>query len=167
MLIRAEQPEDDRHVYEVNRAAFGSVKEAELVNQLRDAGRPLVSLVALEHDRVVGHLLFTPVRVVSDSEFGAMALGPMAVLPELQRRGIGSQLVRTGLDACRAAGHEVVFVLGHPKFYPRFGFVPTRPLGITWERQVPEGVFTVAELFPGALRGRQGIVRYLPEFSAV
>ncbi len=73
--------------------------------------------------------------------------------------------MRDGLDACRRLGHDVIVVLGHPEFYPRFGFVTARPRGITCEYTVPDEAFMVAELSRGALRGRRGLVRYAPEFK--
>jgi putative acetyltransferase len=96
-----------------------------------------------------------------------MALGPMAVRPASQRRGIGSALVHEGLNACRALGHDVVVVLGHARFYPRFGFVPARSVGLMSEYAVPDEAFMVAELTPGALRNRRGVVYYASEFSLV
>ena len=89
-----------------------------------------------------------------------LALAPMAVHPAWQRRGIGGALVRAGLEACRAARHDVVMVIGHPAFYPRFGFVPARPLGLSSEPAMPDAAFMVAELTPGALRGRRGVIVY-------
>jgi len=116
----------------------------------------------------VGHILFSPVTVQSDgASWGAMGLGPMAVLPEHQGKGIGSQLVEVGLEECRKTWYEVVVVLGHPEFYPRFGFEPSKPLGIRWEKDVPEEVFMVTELREGALAERGGVVKYLPEFDRV
>jgi putative acetyltransferase len=91
----------------------------------------------------------------------------MAVTPKYQNRGIGSLLVRASLKKCRELGEDVVVVLGHAEYYPRFGFRPSKPLGITWEIEVPEEVFMVAELREGALAGRKGIVRYRPEFDEV
>ncbi|MCO5170048.1 MAG: N-acetyltransferase [Planctomycetes bacterium] len=142
----------------MNDAAFGRPEEGRLVDTLRGAARPFVSLVACDGDDVVGHALFTPVTV--GGAWTALALGPMAVVPARQRDGVGSALVRAGLDACRALGHEVVFVLGHPDYYPRFGFVPARPKGLTCKWPVPDDVFLVAELTPGALGGRVGRVEY-------
>ena len=95
-----------------------------------------------------------------------MALAPMSVLPAWQRRGIGSVLVREGLHACRAAGHDVVVVVGHPAFYPRFGFIPARPLGLMSDPPFPDEAFMVAELTPGALRGRRGVILYGGDFAA-
>ena len=89
----------------------------------------------------------------------------MAVRPAWQRRGIGGALVRAGLEACQEAGHDVVLVVGHPAFYPRFGFVPARPLGLSAEPALPDAAFMVAELTPGALRGRRGVVVYGSDFS--
>lgn len=91
----------------------------------------------------------------------------MAVLPECQRQGIGSLLVREGLRECQRIGHEIVVVLGHPEYYPRFGFVPASSKGLRSEYDVPDEVFMVAELTPGALKGRTGLVKYHPEFNAV
>ena len=94
------------------------------------------------------------------------ALGPMAVLPTWQKRGVGSQLVRAGLEICRAAGYDLVIVLGHTTYYPRFGFQPAPPLGIRWEHGA-DSHFMVMELRPGALAGASGVVRYRPEFDGV
>ena len=91
----------------------------------------------------------------------------MAVLPEFQNRAVGSELARRGLEACRSIGHDVVVVLGHPEYYPRFGFVPAKQLGLTCEYPVPDEVFMVVELREGALGGLKGVVKYRPEFSNV
>ena len=94
-----------------------------------------------------------------------MGLAPMAVLPEYQKRGIGSALVERGFDECRRIGHNIVVVVGHPEYYPRFGFTPAREQGLGCEFDVPDEVFMVAELSPGTLDGRQGLVKYHPEFK--
>jgi putative acetyltransferase len=168
ITVRSETIEDAAEVRAVNERAFGRPDEARLVDALRSAGIPLVSLVAVAGEQVVGHILFTPVEVRSPGgSWGAAALGPMAVLPEYQGRGTGSALVRAGLAECARLGHQVVFVLGHPEFYPRFGFAPARPLGLECEWDVPEGVFMVAELKESAVGGRSGRVVYPPEFGSV
>jgi len=168
IIIRRERPEETSAVRRVNEQAFGQRAEAALVDALRQRDELLISLVAIEDEQVVGHILFSPVTVQSDgASWGAMGLGPMAVLPEHQGKGIGSQLVEAGLEECRKTGHEVVVVLGHPEFYPRFGFAPSKPLGIRWEKDVPEEVFMVTELREGALAERGGVVKYLPEFDRV
>jgi putative acetyltransferase len=165
VIIRDETTEDYAAVYRLNSLAFGSEFEAALVERLR-AVRPHISLVAVKDERVVGHIFFSPVTVESDdASFKALGLAPMAVLPEHQNQGIGSQLVRRGLEECERLGHNVVFVVGHPNYYPRFGFSPAKAKGIACEYSVPDEVFMVAELKPGALAGRKGLVRYRPEFG--
>jgi putative acetyltransferase len=137
------------------------------VAALRAAGAATLSLVAEQDGRVAGHALFSPVTVTgAAAAWSALGLGPVAVLPELQRGGIGDALVRAGLAECRAQGHEVVFVLGHADYYPRFGFRPAASAGLRWEHGHEESFF-VAELAPGALGGREGVVRYRPEFAGV
>lgn len=167
-VVRVETEADREAVREINELAFGEAVEADLVDALRRGAGPRISLVAEEGGRIVGHIFFSPVTVgEGGAEFEALALGPMAVLPEFQRRGVGSALVREGLAQCLRLGHEVVFVVGHPEFYPRFGFVPARAKGLACEYDVPDEVFMVAELRSGALAGRGGLVRYGPEFADV
>ncbi len=166
--VRAECPEDHAQVRHVNEIAFGRHGEADLVDALRSAGVATLSLVAVRHSTVVGHILFSPVTVTSPSgDFVAVGLAPMAVLPEVQRIGIGSLLVRAGLAALERAGHEAVVVLGDPAYYPRFGFVRASGHGLRWEHDAPDEAFMVLELRPGGLAGRTGIVRYRPELEAV
>ncbi|HEX6186161.1 MAG TPA: N-acetyltransferase [Pyrinomonadaceae bacterium] len=168
LTVRAETPEDYAAVRRVNELAFESAGEADLVDALRAGAAPCVSLVAEEEGRVVGHILFSPVTVESaGGDWGAMGLAPMAVLPERQGQGVGSALVREGLKECARLGHEVVFVLGHENYYPRFGFRTAAREGVGCEFPAPEENFMVVELRPGALGGRTGLVRYAPEFRNV
>ena len=165
IMIRPETARDAEQVRVVNERAFGRPNEAAIVDAVRDTP-DAISLVAVDGERVVGHILFTPVRIDgSESAIRAIGLAPMAVLPGYQRRGVGSQLVSAGLDACRAAGHDVVVVLGHPEYYPRFGFVPARTRGLECEYPVPAEVFMVMELRTGGLGGVRGLVRYRSEFA--
>lgn len=168
MIIRAETSEDFSAVRQVNERAFGRPGEADLVDALRKSGEPCISLVAETDGRIVGHIFFSPVLIESEvSTSTAVGLAPMAVLPEFQNQGIGSELVRRGLEDCLRLGHEVVVVLGHPEYYPRFGFVAASQKGLSCEYPVPDEVFMVAELRAGALAGRKGLVKYRPEFSNV
>jgi len=168
LSIRPEQPEDHAAVFVVNERAFETSAEARLVDALRPVAQPLISLVAVLENQVVGHILFTPVTVEGDAGTPkAMALGPMAVLPEYQNQGIGSQLVRAGLEACRQIGERVVFVLGHAEYYPRFGFQPAAPKGLRYKHPDFDPYFMVAELSPGALQEMTGWVQYHPEFDNV
>jgi putative acetyltransferase len=167
ITIRAEETEDIDAVRRVNELAFGQPDEAALVDALRAVSDPQISLVAVADGQVVGHIFFSPVSIEGDSTSSALGLAPMAVLPEYQRQGIGSQLVRDGLRECQRLGCNVVVVLGHPEYYPRFGFVPASQKGLRSEYPVPDEVFMVAELKPGALGGRRGLVKYRPEFGEV
>lgn len=174
MIIRPERKTDRAAIRRVNKAAFDQPAEADLVDALRSAGAVISSLVAEIEAEVVGHILFSPAVLdtthphtpPSEMARPIAALGPMAVLPERQGEGIGSQLVAAGLDVCRAAGYDLVIVLGHLDYYPRFGFQPAPPLGIRWEHGA-DSHFMVIELQPGALAGASGIVRYRPEFDGV
>ena len=168
MKIRHEAPEDAAGIRHVNEQAFAQKDEADIIDALRSSNVLKLSLVAIEHDQIVGHIAFSPVTVESeDSSFQALGLGPMAVLPSHQSKGIGSQLAQESLDECEKAGHEIVFVVGHPEFYGRFGFSSSKPYGFRWEHDVPDDVFMVKELRKGALTGRSGIVKYRQEFSGV
>lgn len=168
LVVRPERLAERAAIRQVNTLAFGRPNEAALVDALRKRGRPYLSLVAIEDGRIVGHIFFSPVILESEGgTFPIFGLAPMAVLPECQRRGIGSRLVWRGLEECARIGQTVVVVLGHPGFYPRFGFVPASRKGLYCEYAVPDDAFMAAELLPGALQGRTGLVRYLPEFSEV
>jgi putative acetyltransferase len=165
LCVRAERPADLAAIHEVHELAFGCADEADLVDALRAGGKATLSLVAVEDDRVVGHILFSPVTIeCADRAFPALGLAPLAVLPERQRRGIGSQLVEAGLLECRNAGYDCVVVLGHPTYYPRFGFVPASRYGLKCEYEVPDEAFMVLAWHEGVLRDRGGVARYQPEF---
>ncbi len=164
IVIRKETSADHSAIREVNRLAFDRDDEACLVDALRDGGYVRASLVAEVDGDVVGHILFTELPI--DTEDGiveALALAPMAVVPSHQRHGIGSMLVQDGLRACAEAGHRIVVVLGHPEFYPRFGFSAKRaePLKSPFAGEA----FMALELVPGALDGVEGKVRYPPPFG--
>ncbi|MBK8899901.1 MAG: N-acetyltransferase [Anaerolineaceae bacterium] len=168
IVIRPETAVDAEKVYEVEAAAFGRPAEAELVQKLQQSGVDTISLVALLDDEVVGHIFFSPVTVKSEeAEFTAVALGPVAVAPDHQNKGVGDALCRQGLAACKEAGYELAFVLGHPTYYPRFGFTSSAPFGLRCQFDVSDEVFMVLELVPGALQGKQGTVYYHPLFSGV
>jgi putative acetyltransferase len=165
--IRPERPTDYADVYQVNAQAFGRTNEAELVDNLRPVVQPYISLVAELEGHVVGHIFFSPVSIESQAgSQTAMGLGPMAVLPAYQHQGIGTELVQAGLETCRQRGHRLVIVLGHPGFYPRFGFIPAGSLGLRFHEPVPENTLMLLELSPGKLI-EKGIVRYHREFDHV
>src|SRR5215813_391217 len=166
ITIRLEEIEDQKDIRRVNELAFGQTMEADLVDALRTNAHPHISLVAVVGGRIVGHIFFSPVSIESENSiFTAIGLAPMSVLPEFQNQGIGSRLVDEGLKKCRELGHSIVVVLGHPNYYPRFGFIPAHLKGIRSEYDVPDDTFMMLELNENALAGRSGLVRYHPEFS--
>jgi len=173
LLIRAEGPADFAAIGEVNRLAFGGEGEASLVAKLREwpGFIPGLSLVAVKAGQVVGHILISPVEIAPEGDAAlavtVLSLAPMAVLPEFQNQGIGSALVRRGLDEARRLGHKIVVVVGHPHYYPRFGFEPARPRGLEAPFPVPDEAFLVLELVPGALAGVRGTIIYPPAFDEV
>jgi putative acetyltransferase len=167
MNVRPEEERDWTAVHVLNAAAFPSRAEADLVDILRHGARPLVSLVAEADDAVVGHLMLSPVSLPGHPALPIMGLGPMAVAPERQRGGIGSALVRAALAACAELGVAAVVVLGHPEYYPRFGFAPAARFGIACEYEAPVEAFMLLELHPGVLQGVTGTVRYHAAFATV
>jgi putative acetyltransferase len=168
MNIRWEEPEDAAAIRQVVAAAFGQVAEADLVDKLRARGKCVLSLVAEADGQIVGHILFSEVTLATNP--GArklVGLGPLAVVPARQRGEIGSRLVRAGLFYCEIFGYDAAVVLGHPEYYPRFGFVPASRFGIHSEYNVPDEVFMALELTEGALADCAGPVSYQPEFNEV
>lgn len=168
ITIRAETSKDIAAIRHVLEMAFGQASEARLVEALRQVDALITSLVAVEKEQIVGHIAFSAVFIESlHATANAVALAPLAVLPTHQRRGIGGELVRRGLTQCRRAGHRVVLVLGEPAFYQRFGFIKASLHGICCPFDVPDDAFMAAELFPGALAGQSGSVKYRPELDLV
>ena len=165
--VRVEQPGDIEAVREVNEKAFGEPQEAEIVDALRTTCKDLLSLVALHNKQVIGHIFFSPVTLVGPShEITGMGLAPMAVLPRFQGNGIGSLLVRQGLRQLRDQGCPFVIVLGHPEYYPRFGFIPASRRKITCQWPgVPDESFMVLSLDDSAIPASGGEARYMDEFD--
>ena len=164
VIVRGEIASDHVVIHRVNEAAFGSLEEANLVDALRAEGNVLLSLVADRDGQVVGHILFS--RMWIDTALGeieAVALAPMAVLPEYQRQGIGRRLVPYGLDALQGHGERIVIVVGHPEYYPHFGF--STALTRSLESPFSPEAFMALELRPGALDGVRGRVRYARAFG--
>lgn len=167
IVIRSVTSHDELAVRRINRSAFGTDAEANLVDALRSGGHSTVELVATAGETIVGHILFSRLEIhTSDGTVDSISLAPMSVAPQWQRLGIGSRLVEDGLKACRTAGHASILVLGHPKFYPRFGFSAelarrlTSPFG---GGQAWMGI----ELIAGALSDVAGHVEFSPPFLAL
>jgi len=162
LSVRAERPEDARSVWTVHEAAFGRPGEARLVARLRQEARPCVSLVAERGGRAIGHVFFSPVTVEGASAGG---LAPVGVLPDEQGAGAGAALIRAGIEVSRALGWELLFVLGNPAYYGRFGFVLATPHGLHYESHAFDVAFQVQELAGGALARSRGWVRYHSAFA--
>jgi len=168
LIIRPERENDYTKIREVNDLAFGQENEGRLIEKLRQTEKfiPELSLVAERDDEVVGHILFYPVIIRSSTaKFQTLSLGPMAVTPAYQRQGIGSQLVKEGLEAAKTLGHKSVIVVGHPEYYPRFGFKPASQWKIKAPFDVPDEAFLALELVKGELKGKSGTVEYPEEFN--
>ena len=162
--IRPEQPGDVLAIRDVHRRAFGQDQEANIVDALRANGAVLVSLVATLGGEVVGHIVYSPATI---GPIEGAALGPIAVTPEHQKRGIGRQLIEAGTRILAAMPCPFTIVLGHPTYYPRFGFVPARSRGIACEWDVPDEVFMVLTLDERRMQGVSGLATYRHEFSTV
>jgi putative acetyltransferase len=163
--IREERPGDVAAIRDLNKRTFGQDQEGNIVDALRSNGAALLSLVATRNGRVVGHIMYSPLSV--GGEVTGAALGPMAVLPEHQRQGIGSELVEAGNRKLQDAGCPFIIVLGHANYYPRFGFRPASTHGIKCEWEVPDDVFMLLVLDQAKMQGVSGLAKYRHEFSSV
>jgi putative acetyltransferase len=168
VIIRSEKPVDIAVVHQVVEQAFEQPAEANLVDALRRNGKARLSLVAEDNGRVIGHILFSPVTIeTAEGLLEGIGLAPLAVSPERQNEGIGSALVEEGLRQCREAKYPFVVVLGHPNYYPRFGFVPASRFNVKSEYDVRDEVFMIQELQQSSLLGIAGTAKYQNEFNEV
>lgn len=170
LIVRAETAADISAIRKLNKKAFNGNDESKLIDAIRgsDGFIPALSLAAEKNGQIVGHILFSQVKIKGPSGAApALALAPMAVLPAFQNQGIGTELVKRGLEECRKLGHKIVVVVGHADYYPRFGFVKAGEKGLRLPFEAPEEIFMAAELVPGALNGVEGTVEYPPAFHEV
>jgi putative acetyltransferase len=165
VTIRHEKPADAAAVRRVHEAAFPTATEAGLIDRLRASGKAAVSLVADDRGRIVGHVLFTPVTCEPPAKVPAYGLGPLAVLPDHEKHGVGRRLVQNGLAECHARGACMVVVLGDPGYYGRFGFERASRYALRNEFGVEEE-FMVFMLESHAHPEPGTLVKYAPEFSA-
>jgi len=166
--IRGEQKQDILAIRKVNIRAFSQTQEADIVDKLRQNCRGLISLVAVMQSQVVGHILFSPATVeYEDRTVQGMGLAPMAVLPEYQRQGIGSKLIRAGIAKLKRRQCPFIIVIGHAEYYPRFGFEPASRYRIRCEWEVPDDAFMILSLNKSGMQGVLGVAKYRPEFAEI
>jgi putative acetyltransferase len=169
MVIRPETEKDFPGVYEVNRLAFSQENESKLIEKIRQGGNyvPELSLVAAINHKIIGHILFSKIKIVGKTNTASLALAPMAVVPEYQKQGIGGKLIKKGLAIAGKLGYNSVIVLGHKDYYPKFGFKKASLWGIQCPFAAPDEAFMAIELSEHALVGRAGMVEYPKEFMEV
>ena len=167
MIIRQETREDIAGIHALNELAFGQPLEADIVDKLRNNCDDLLSIVAIENEKIVGHILFSPAEI--EGPYGVlkgMGLAPMAVLPDRQRQGIGTQLINKGIEALKKLRCTFIIVLGHHEYYPRFGFQRASLYGIIcqWEG-IPDEAFMILWLDESKARQLSGVAKYREELN--
>ncbi len=168
--IRAEKEKDYKAIRDVTFRAFQNEEEPSLVEAIRESEYfiPELSLVAESNGKIVGHIMFSIISLVSDEgETEVLSLAPMSVDPDFQMKGVGKKLMEKGLEECRRLGHRIVVVIGHPEYYPRFGFIPARQAGFEVPFDVPDEAFMVIGLDAKALGEYGGMVEFSPPFDGL
>ena len=167
MIIRKEKNEDFKSIYEINYQAFKQKNESELIEKIRGSKNfvPELSLIAEKNGKKVGHILLSKIKIKGEKEFESLIPAPLAVLPELQKQGIGKKLITEGLRKARELGFSSVIVVGHKDYYPKFGFEKASKWNIKCSFEVPDEAFLAIELKDGALEDKSGIVEYPKEFG--
>ena len=168
VYIRPETVADREAIREVNEQAFGRPTEAGIVEKVRQSPGfvPELSLVAEQGGQIVGHALFSEIPIEGEGQsWKVLALGPIAVRPAFQKQGIGGQMIRAGMERAADLGYGVLVLIGHPTYYPRFGFVPASRFGLRCAFSVPDEVFMACLLRPDGLAGIKGMVVYPPAFA--
>ena len=168
MAIRSENKNDYEAITNINDLAFGQKNEGEMIINLRvnKGFIPELSLVYEEDNKLIGHILFYPLDIVNNNiRFNSLSLAPVAVLPDFQSMGIGSQLIEAGLSKAKEIGFTSCVVLGHPKYYPKFGFERASKWNIKPPvDEIPDEAFMAIEMLPGSLKGKSGIVEFPKEY---
>lgn len=165
LLIRSELASDKDAIYQLNSLAFAGPEEAELINKVREVGQLALSMVALHDNKLLAHVLYTPVEVEHNlNAFKVWGLGPVAVLPEVQRQGIGKALIRASLAKAHVLAADAIVLLGHTSYYPQFGFKPASNYQLSFQGQDFGDAFMALELRPGVLAKLSGKVQYVSAF---
>ncbi len=170
MEIREAKKSDLNEVLSVEELAFGYDKEAKLVSDLLcdESAKPTLSLLAFDGEKAIGHILFTKVLLNGDNDTSMSILAPLAVLPENQKQGVGGKLIEKGLEILKESGVDLVFVLGHPEYYPKFGFNPAGEKGFEAPYHIPPEcaeAWMVQELRPGVIGSVKGKVQCSDELN--
>ncbi|HEY3738559.1 MAG TPA: N-acetyltransferase [Bryobacteraceae bacterium] len=164
MLIRQEGRTDYKHIRELNDLAFGSPEESQLIDNLRSQGAALLSLVAEDQGDLIGHIFFSRIQIVDGTETTpAVSLAPMCVSSVHQKKGVGGALIHQGLRMLKHRGEKAVFVLGHKRYYPKFGF--SADLAAQFKSEYSGDSFFALELQPGWMENRTGTLVYPEAFS--
>jgi len=166
ILIRKEEKKDYNDIFEINKSAFGQEEESKLIDKIRSGDNFIsdISLVAEIDGKIIGHILFSKIEISGSSIFKSLALAPMAVVPEFQKKGVGSKLIKEGIRKAKDLEFESIIVLGHKDYYPRFGFQKASKWNIKCPFEAPDETFMAIELFENALKDKSGTVVYPPEF---
>jgi len=166
-FIRQENKKDYEYISKLVSSAFGRDNEAKLIEDLRKTKKfvSALSLVAEDYERIIGHILFYPVKIKGEQEFDILSLAPVSVLPDHQNMGVGSKMIEEGLRNAEILGFRSVLVIGHPNYYPKFGFEPAKKWGITAPFSIPDEAFLAIELTPDALKNVGGIVEFPEEYK--
>jgi predicted N-acetyltransferase YhbS len=167
MIIRQEKNEDFKSIYEINYQAFKQKNESELIERIRSSKNfvPELSLIAEKNGKIVGHILLSKIKIKGEKEYESLILAPLAVLPELQKQGIGEKLITEGLRKAKELGFSSVIVVGHKDYYPKYGFEKASKWNIKCSFKVPDEAFMAIELNIGALAEKSGIVEFPKEFE--
>jgi len=167
MIIRPETKEDMKSIHALNELAFGQPLEAEIVDKLRNNCDDLLSLVAEENEKIVGHIFFSPAEIEGPhGVIKGMGLAPIAVLPDIQRQGIGTLLINKGIEELKKLGSPFIIVLGHHDYYPRFGFEKASLYGIKCQYDnVPDDAFMILWLDKSKAGHISGLAKYREEFN--
>jgi putative acetyltransferase len=164
--IRQEQPEDITAIRMINELAFGRPEEADIVDKLRENCSDTLSLVAVQEGQIIGHIFFSPVVIENDEkEIHGMGLAPIAVIPDYQRKGVGSMLVKAGIEKIKQTLCPFIITLGHPEFYPCFGFERASIYGIKSQWEVPDEAFMILILDTEVMSDVSGTASYREEFN--
>ena len=169
IIIRKESSLDYDRISKVNDLAFVQKQEGELIVKLRMRKEyiPELSLVAEFNGNIIGHILFFPIYILSgDDKIQTLALAPMSIIPGFQNKGLGGDLIMAGMKAANELGFTSVLVLGHPKYYPKFGFKKASKWKIKAPFDVPEEAMMAIELKNGSLNFGGGIIDFPPEYTA-